>query len=560
MQKRQLAYCSFRKTKAKTSSRKKKVVDTAQKQAYNHIAVQYTKGGVKMKGRPQNNKKQVQKEVAVQAATEPLSRRDKLLRTVIIGFVAVLIGALVFFGVRFGVFLNNMSDVSKTVKNTLAAKSADFDIVLSSGNSKTELSGAYEVNTDDNTLKSVCIMDFGDRAVTLAINTHENTADMSIESEIDTDFLSVDISGIRYLLGADNAQLDLEGLLDDLSDDETDLSKYYDMSKVDSALRALRDDLSSPLALSEIFDCSVDKNTYTLTLDTYDLLMTAAESMRPIFVNEDFHKSLVRTIEDEKDSLKQQPVSIVIIKEASMISSLEISMDYSGTPVTLSVKLANTGNASVESAPRINTELCDEVSFAAAYYRIQRSGLDTEAAYKEATRSLNAFAEAFSYDVKEGTIVIIYDEHNNDFRFAYNGYVLSEISYGDALYSAWSDGGYARLNTENLDSGKYTVYMYEPQSTSHSEAYEESYNYAYLDVMQALSAIQSAGYNMTENAIFVVIESDTEFQFIYQGGNIYDVLEQYYYYVDTSYGKADISNISGIPENVTLYIPNTSDK
>ena len=498
---------------------------------------------------------------ALNAITEPATRGEKLIRALIIFCIIAVVGTILFFGIRFITFTSNLGKAHALLSSVVEAENFKFDAVIADELRSAKISGKLQNDKSAHTHKAKCEIDYGDRKAELLLRTKGDNAYILVNSGTDSMHMATDISLLRILTGGDVTPSDCETLLQGISGAEADFSKMYDYSAFVPAMEKLRNKLSSPATLSGIITLKVNGDNVIMKIDSYELTMCIVKSMKAVFLSDDAYKNVIESIKSEKDVLKTESITAVLTGKGGLMQSLSFKINGEST-FSLNISLSELNTQSGSVTGEINIELCKEVKADVALIRILRAGLDTESAYTEAAKSLNAFAEFFSYDIKTGTLVVVYDEHGNDFQYVYGEqYSLTEVEYGDELYNAWTVGGYVALDTGNLDSGKYSVAMYEP-AKGKSDDDTDSYNNAYLSALEAFNAITTADYAMTEDAIFVVTENNTEFQFIYQNGDLYDVYEQYYYYVHSNYGTADMSSVRGIPDNVTLYIPNVevSDK
>lgn len=490
------------------------------------------------------------------ALVTPLTGKDKLVIAIIAVFaVALCIG--LFFGIRYGIFSKNVNSALSLIGNTVQKGNTTFRAIVKSDTHVTELKGTLHHTKGRS--RASCDIDYGNRAVSLFADTAENDAYFYIESETDSDNIHIDISGLRYFLGENNTAVDWKKMLADMSSENINLADYYNPDKIDSAVSDLKKKLTSPSALYGVITCSVKDGTYTVKTDAYKVFVFVAKSLRKTFVSDKSYKNLMSAINDEKQTLSSQTFTVRLMSSNSLLDSIDMYIGGEDA-VSVSVALKDTGSTEPQSEFEANPELAEDVSVNTAYRIVLRSGLDTGSAYKEATMSLNAFAEFYSYRIVSGTIVIVYDEDGNDFRFIYTDKNnLEEIDYGDEKYSAWENGGYVALDTKNLDSGKYTVAIYEPGESMRTNSSSDDYNNAYIAALHACYTITGAHYEIPHGAIFLVKENGTDFQFGYDDGNLYDIYEQYYYVIYTNYSIANLSSIEGLPENVTLYLPSTPD-
>ena len=492
----------------------------------------------------------------LRAEIMPISRGALALRIGLIVLAAAVITAGLIIGIRTYRLAQALNSAKTAVHNAFDEGNAEFELSFTSQTeSGFTARGAFKTNKDSSSLALCSDINYGDRMVEMQLSTVADDAYIYLASDTDTELLHTNIAVIRYMLGYREANVDWSSVISSLaqSGGSDDLNKYYDTSKISEATENINKLIGNPFKLSGMLEYSYKDNTYSFTIDTYKLMKELAECMRPVFKQDTSYENLISVIEDEKEALKKQYIFISVKENEGTLEALTLRTELIHTEASF----FNAGEAIVNVGYTKNPEQCNTVSIDTAYNRLKRLGLDTQSAYKAAKRALNSFAEKFSYDIAENTIVLLRDSYNNEFAFAYKNYELNEIEYGTELYGAWNTTDYISLNTSDIDSEPYVLGMYEPKKVANEGEKGDDYNYAYLAALQAMQAVVSSGYKMTENAVFVVIENDAEYQFIYQDGSLYDVIEQYYYYVYTGYGQADIEGVSGVPENVTLYIPNT---
>ena len=484
------------------------------------------------------------------AQSYPLSTRDKVL--IISGIIlALIIIAAVIIGIRLFTFGSRMKAAAEIMDSTIAAGSTKYEAVITSGDNRvTDVKGTLWHASGS--LKASCDVDYGNRAVQVYADIIGNDAYFYIEAETgDPSNLHIDISALRYILALTDTQPDWTALLEDMSTDTVKLTDYYDVSKIGAAKESLMRDLKSPFALSRLLECTGSGSVYTIKTDMYRIMRFAANSLKPLYVNDKSYKNLIDAINDEKETLKAELITIRLTEADGVLDSIDITISGSD-PHTISIAFSATGRTEAQTDFTANPDIADDVSISEAYRIIVRSGLDTDAALKEATMSLDAFAERFKYDIRTGTIVIVTDADGNDFRFLYDKYKLEEITPKDEEYNAWQQNGYVQLDTTNLDSGKYTVEIYEPGEVNNSSDY---YNEAYLSALNAVYAITNARYEIPAGSVFLVRVEDTDFQFRYEDGNLYDIYEQYYYLIYKDYAQASLAGIDGVPSNVALFLP-----
>lgn len=485
---------------------------------------------------------------------ESRNRRKRLLIGITVAVIVLVLGVGAYFGVRFMNFCLRMNEIKSVLNSVKNSDNIKFTADVTYGARKLDIAGDFEKAPDGT--YTTCGVNYGDRTATLYINTSDSNAYIYIETETEEQYIKTGINALRYALGDREAEIGWEELLK--SDEASpDLNQYYDSEELDKVADKLIKKLQSPFALYGMMTCKKTDGVYTLEVDMYKLIMTAVECAKPAFKTEGAYDSLVATVNAEKEALKKEPLSIKLSEKGD--STTQILIKLTGASTVSADMSLNMGGADVGEFS-IDKDKCEKVRFDVAAVRILRAGLDTKAALNEAYACLDAFEQRFSYTIIQGTMVVMTDSNGNMFQFAYGADdKLVPAEYGDDMYGIWQNGGYIDLNTENLDSGEYTVRIYEPASGKGSED-SEGYNNAYLAALQAYSAITGAGYAMTEDAIFLVTENDVEYQFVYQDGNLYDVYEQYYYVLYERFVQADMTGVNGIPENVTLYIPNNSDK
>lgn len=508
-----------------------------------------------------NKKISVDHSSDIQAQTQPMSVKEKLLYGIIIALIVLFICSALFFVGRYALFCINMNNTRNLVDRTLTHGSTAFTAKINYGSHEISTKGSYEYVKSEKTARAFCELDYGDRVSELSLNASGNDLYISTESDVSENYLHVDISSIRYAMNKGASDTGASDLLKTLSTDDIKLEDYYDADKLNAAVKTLHKKLTQPSVLYSFMSCTSKNGEITLNINSYKFILTVAKTVKGAFKTEESHKNLLKAIEAERDALEKESVTVTFTQKDNVIDSFTVSINGE-SQIKASVALSELGTASVGEQDEISKDLYETVSPDSAIIRVLRSGLNIDAAYKEASMSLNAFQEHFAYNIKAGTIVVLRDERDNVFQFVYSDqYTLKSIEYGDELYNVWASGGYIQLDTTNLDSGAYKIAMYEPATVkSDTQTSDGDYNNAYLSALQAFRAITDSGYKMTENAIFVVTENDNEFQFIYQDGDLYNVYEQYYYIVYSSYGAANISDVQGLPENVKLYIPNTNDK
>ena len=510
----------------------------------------------------------------IQADTEPLTEGEKRktwLLTVITIRVILAFGFLI---VRYSLLYKNMKQLSDAFSSTFNAETAKFNARISESNDSLNgtidytAKGNIELNNKARRIQMICDLDYGNRVVTLELSADGSKAYFYMESPASTDYICLDTSAIRYIMG-DNVDVDWDGLISGLATDDVDMTEYYDTSKIDESIDLLTKQFSSPSKLMQLTSYSKKNGIHVLRIDSYKLLKTLAKCIRPMFKNDESYKNLIQLIEDEKKQLNLQELTVTVKENNGYISRMVINYgDNNQTTETYKlsavIDLSNIGSNVFDGKsifdPDSFGQTPETVTFDVAYNRIKRAGLDTKSAFSAAKEALNSFSEKFSYDIKDGTLVVIYDEEGNRFNYVYKDYRLNELEYGDKLYNAWQSGNYLSLNTSQIKLKGYSLSMFEPIKTAADATKDEDYNNAYLSAVQAMQAIINSGYKITESAVFVVTENSQEFQFTYQSNALYDVVSQYYYYVYQSFVKADVSNVQGIPDNVTLYIPSTNDK
>ena len=483
------------------------------------------------------------------ATVVPLSKKDKTW-IVIIAVIVLLLAVGAFFAIRFGIFVKKIAEAGSLIQNTLETQSAAFTANVTYGDRTASLKGTLCYTKERTSGK--CVIDYGNRAVTLLCDTQGDSAYLRIESETETKYIDVDISGVRRILGETDGDIYWKKVLESMSTDKVKLLEYYNPEKIDEAIEAVKSRLKSPFALNKAFDCRSKDGKYTLTTDMYKLMTFFTEPTKNIFVSEQSYKNLMKIIEDERKALSAQTVTVVLEGDGKMLDSMDITIKEEKI-LHIVISLSKCGSTEPQAEFTADPEKSSTVTAFSAYRTILRAGLDTEGARKEANMCLNAFAERFRYNFKAGTIVIMYDADENDFRFVYNkNNILEQVDEDDELYTSWTTDGYVQLDTQNIDAGKYRIEIFEPGNVKNEAA---DYNEAYLSALNAVYVITSAHYEIPENAVFLVKVNGTDFQFRYESGNLYDVYEQYYYIIYTEYSAANLTAFEGIPTNTVLYLP-----